>query len=119
MTSFTPRNPRRVRERKKSLQKVSASDGLTAIPSTSRTPSVLTTTAIITAFAMIRPASLDFTYVASIHKYGQSPSIGRSRNALTRSSISAHCRLTWLLEIPVMPTALTSSSTERVETPWK
>jgi hypothetical protein len=49
---------------------------------------------------------------------GQSPSIGRSRNALTRWSISSHRRLTWLLEMPLMPMALTRSSTERVEMPW-
>jgi len=94
MTSFTPRRPRRVSERKNWLQKVSASNGLTAIPSTSRTPSVLTATAIFTAFAATRTASRDFTQVASIHRYGQSPSIGRIRNALTRSSISPHNRLT-------------------------
>jgi hypothetical protein len=88
------------------------------MPSTSRTPSVFTPTAIITATETIRPASRTFMYVASIHKYGQSPSIGRFRNALTRSSISAHRRDTWLLLIPLIPIALTSSSTERVETPW-
>jgi SAM-dependent methyltransferase len=38
--------------------------------------------------------------VASIHRYGQLPSIGRSRKACTRSSMSAHSRDTWLLEIP-------------------
>src|SRR5204862_345546 len=64
------------------------------------------------------PGFPHFTYVASIHRYGQSPSIGRSRNARTRSSISVHSRETWLLLIPPMPIALTSSSTERVETPW-
>ena len=47
-------------------------------------PSVLTPTAIITATETIRPASRTFTYVASIHKDGQSPSIGRSRKACTR-----------------------------------
>ena len=52
------------------------------------------------------------------HRYGQSPSIGRFKNAPTRSSISAHSRETWLLLIPLMPIALTSSSTERVDTPW-
>jgi hypothetical protein len=36
----------------------------------------------------------------------------------TRSSISAHRRLTWLFEMPAMPSALTSSSTLRVEMPW-
>src|SRR5919106_1552098 len=43
--------------------------------------------------------------------------MGRSRKVRTRSSISAHRRLTWLLEMPAMPSALTSSSTERVEMP--
>ena len=38
--------------------------------------------------------------------------------AVTRSSISAQSRLTWLLEMPLMPSALTKSSTERVEIPW-
>jgi hypothetical protein len=37
---------------------------------------------------------------------------------LTRSSISAHSRETWLLLMPLIPIALTNSSTERVETPW-
>jgi hypothetical protein len=44
--------------------------------------------------------------------------MGRFKNASTRSSISAHRRETWLLDIPDMPIALTSSSTDRVETPW-
>jgi hypothetical protein len=35
------------------------------------------------------------------------------RKAVTFSSISSHSRLTWLLEMPVMPMALTRSSTER------
>jgi hypothetical protein len=46
------------------------------------------------------------------------PSSGRSRNAVTRSSISAQSRLTWLFDTPLMPSALTRSSTERVDTPW-
>ena len=33
-------------------------------------------------------------------------------------AISPHSRDTWLLLMPSMPTALTSSSTERVEMPW-
>jgi hypothetical protein len=56
--------------------------------------------------------------VASIHRYGQSPSIGRSRNAFTRTSISSQSRDTWLFEMPLIPIALTRSSTERVEMPW-
>jgi hypothetical protein len=61
MTSFTPRRPRRVSARRKSVQNGSASLGPTAMPSTSRTPSVLTATAIMTALATIRPASRHFT----------------------------------------------------------
>jgi len=104
-------------DNKKSVQKVSASDGPISMPSTSRRPSPLTPTAMITATDTMRPLWRTFRYVASIQRYGQSPSSGRLRNALTFSSISSHSRLTWLLEIPVMPIALTRSSTERVETP--
>ena len=50
MTSLTPRSPRRVSERRKSVQNGSASLGPTAMPSTSRTPSVWTATAIVAAF---------------------------------------------------------------------
>ncbi len=105
MTSLTPRKPRRVSERKKSVQNGSASLGPTATPKTSRIPSVVTPTAIITATETMRPACRTFTYVASIHRYGQSPSSGRLRNAPTRSSMSPHNRDTWLFEIPVMPIA--------------
>jgi hypothetical protein len=42
------------------------------------------------------------------------PSIGRSRKAFTLSSISPQRRLTWLFEMPLMPSALTRSSTDRV-----
>lgn len=41
--------------------------------STTRVPSVLTATAIMTATETIRPISRAFTYVASIHRYGLSP----------------------------------------------
>ena len=61
ITSFTPRSPRRVSERRNSVQKGSASEAPTFMPSTSRTPSVLTRTAIITATETIRPASRIFT----------------------------------------------------------
>ena len=43
-----------------------------------------------------------------------SPVIGRSRKALTRSSMSWHGLDTWLLLIPVSPIACTNSSTRRV-----
>src|SRR6185369_8350291 len=55
--------------------------------------------------------------VASSHRYGHSPSIGRSRKAVTRSSMSLHSLETWLFEMPLSPIAWTSSSTRRVETP--
>lgn len=61
MTSFTPRSPRRMRPLRKLVQKGSASLGPTAMPSTSRTPSLFTPVAIITATDTIRPASRTFT----------------------------------------------------------
>ena len=73
---------------------------------------MLTPTATITATLTMRPALRVLTYVASIHRYGQSPSIGRFRKAPTRPSNSPHSRLTWLLETPagrpdqLAPTAL-------------
>src|SRR5262245_19089515 len=117
ITSLTPLSPRRVSERRNEVQNGSASDGPTSSPSNSRRPSVLTAKAIITATDTILPDWRAFTYVASIHRYGHAPSIGRLRNALTRTSISAHSHDTWLFEMPVMPIAFTRSSTERVETP--
>ena len=61
ITSFTPRSPRRARERRNSVQKVSASDAPIAIPSTSRRPWSLTATATVTATETMRPASRTFT----------------------------------------------------------
>jgi hypothetical protein len=61
MTSLTPRRPRRVSERRNLLQNGSASEGPTAMPSTSRRPSLLTPTAIITATDTILPPSRTFT----------------------------------------------------------
>ena len=55
--------------------------------------------------------------VASSQRYRHSPSIGRSRKALTRSSMSLHSLETWLFEMPARPIACTSSSTRRVDTP--
>jgi hypothetical protein len=56
ITSLTPRSPRRARDRRKSVQKVSASDGPTAMPSTLRRLSALAPTATVTATETIRPA---------------------------------------------------------------
>ncbi len=105
ITSLTPRRPRRASFRRKSVQKVSASEGPTSMPSTSLRPSLFTPTATITATETIRPSWRTFTEVASIQRYGHSPSIGRSRNAPTRSSISWQSRETWLLDTPVPPMA--------------
>ena len=46
---LTPLSPRRARERRKSVQKVSASEAPTAMPRTSRRPWSLTATAMVTA----------------------------------------------------------------------
>jgi hypothetical protein len=61
MTSLTPRKPRRVSERRNSVQNGSASDGPTSMPSASRRPSVFTATAIIAVTDTILPASRIFT----------------------------------------------------------
>jgi hypothetical protein len=47
--------------RRKSTQNVSASEAPIAMPSTSRRPSVLTATAMVTATETMRPASRTFT----------------------------------------------------------
>jgi hypothetical protein len=49
ITSLVPRRPRRARLRRNSVQNGSASLWPTVMPSTSRLPSVLTPTAMITA----------------------------------------------------------------------
>ena len=49
ITSLTPRRPRRVSLRRNSIQKVAASETPISMPSTSRRPSLLTPTAMITA----------------------------------------------------------------------
>ena len=61
ITSSTPSSPRRTSLRRNSVQKVSASEGPTSMPSTSRRPSSLTPTAMITAFETMRLFSRTFT----------------------------------------------------------
>ena len=61
ITSLTPPSPRRVSERRNSVQKVSASEAPIAMPSTSRRPWSLTATATVTATETMRPASRTFT----------------------------------------------------------
>jgi hypothetical protein len=53
--------PRRISERRNSVQNGSASDGPVASPSTSRRPSVLTAAAIIVATDTMRPDWRTFT----------------------------------------------------------
>ena len=55
ITSFTPRRPRRVRLRRKSVQNGSASEAPTCMPSTSRRPSLLAPMAIMAATETMRP----------------------------------------------------------------
>jgi len=54
MMSLTPRSPRRVRFRRKPAQDVSAYEAPMSLPSTSRRPSALTPTAMITATEVMR-----------------------------------------------------------------
>ena len=60
ITSLTPRRPRRRSLRRNSVQKVSASEGPMSMPSTSRRPSALTPTAMITATETMRPLLAHF-----------------------------------------------------------
>jgi hypothetical protein len=57
ITSLTPRRPRSVKLRRNLVRNGSASDGPTAMPSTSRRPSAFAPTAIMTATDMILPPS--------------------------------------------------------------
>jgi hypothetical protein len=61
ITSLTPTSPRRFSRRRNSTQKVSASEAPIAMPRTSRRPSVLTATAMVTATETMRPASRTLT----------------------------------------------------------
>ena len=95
--------------------------GPTFMPITWRCLSVFTATATITATLTDAAglAPLDRRWRRSTGTASRLRSRG-FRNAPTRSSNSAHSRETWLLEMPLMPMALTSSSTEcrrRTNTP--
>lgn len=61
INSFTPRKPRRASLRRNPVPNGSASDGPVSMPSTSRRPSLLTPTAIMTANEMILPFWRNFT----------------------------------------------------------
>jgi hypothetical protein len=75
--------------------------GELAMPRTSRRPSPLTPTAMITATDTMRPLWRTFSRSRRSTDRGQSPSSARLKKAFTFSSISSHSRLTWLLEMPV------------------
>jgi hypothetical protein len=60
-SEITSLMPRRASLRRNSVQKVSASEALIAMPNTSRRPSLLTETATITATETMRPFSRAFT----------------------------------------------------------
>ena len=70
ITSLTPARPRRSSRRRNSTQKVSAAATPLAMPSTSRRPSVLAATAMVTATETIRPASRTFTTTRDVTTSG-------------------------------------------------
>ena len=92
MTSLTPRRPRSASELRKLFQNgLGRADG----DAKNLAPAIgVHGHGIIVAVETMRPASRAFTQVASIHRYGHSPSIGRPRKAFSVSSISATRRLT-------------------------
>jgi hypothetical protein len=51
----------------------------------------------------LRPPPAGALHVGRVDPQTSSPSIGRLRKAFTLSSISWHSRLTWLLEMPLIP----------------
>ena len=57
-----------------------------------------------------------------VEDFGDCGLVGVGDDALdaakAAASISSQSRLTWRLEMPSMPRALTRSSTERAEMPW-
>ncbi len=82
ITSSAPRRPRRARWRRNSVQKFSASEAPIVMPSTSRRPSVLTPTAMITATETPGPprrlAALgwdDPAVLADLHVGGVDPNV--------------------------------------------
>jgi hypothetical protein len=80
-------------------------------------PDARTLVAITTAIATTRPSTHSVMKVASSQTYRYGPSSRRVRKRSTRASSSWQSRLTWLLEMPVIPSAWTRVSTRRVETP--
>jgi hypothetical protein len=116
ITNFTLRNPRRLSERRRLVQNGSASEGLIAIPSTSRTPSVFTATAIILLRRRTRTLRPHGLQVLRIDPQGTTCLL-RTDGWGRRSR--AHRYLDLADPAPAgRLDSFTRSSTERVETPW-
>jgi hypothetical protein len=74
-------------------------------------------TAMTTAMLITRWSCRTLRNVASNQQNGYAPSSLRVRNRSTWVSSAWHSRLTWLFEMPLVPSALTRSSTRLVLTP--
>ena len=116
-TSLTPRSPRRVSLRRNSVQIGSASEVPTS-HAQHLAPSVA-----VDADGDDDGDRHDAPPATDLQVGGVDPQIRPVafdrplQKAFTLPSISSHNRLTWLLEMPVIPIACTRSSTERVDTP--
>ena len=120
VTSLTPHSPRATKERKKALQKAPSSLGPTSKPKTSRSP-----------LCAVHPDGDDHRHgdhpavLADLDVGGVEPDVGVGAfqrlgcgSARPPRRAPRTARETWLLEMPAIPSAFTSSSTLRVETPW-
>ncbi len=119
MTSLTPRRPRRFRLRRNSVQNGSAS----------RAPDLqaehLALALGVHAHRHYHRHADDAPGLARLDVGGVDPQVrpvafdlAVQERADALVELAAQTRLTWLLETPLMPSALTRSSTERVEMPW-
>src|ERR1700728_3840220 len=113
ITSLTPRRPRRASLRRKSVQNVSASEQPTAKPRIFAPSIVIDADGDGDGKRNNTAALTGFDIGCVTPKIGPLASKGRFRKVFTLSSISSHKRLTWLLEIRLIPMACTRSSTER------
>ena len=113
--------PRATRSAKKVFHAAPVSLVATLSPRISRCPSALTPVATSTTAFTTRPFSRTFIVNASAATKVNGPvSVsGRVRNAVTCSSSSAAIRETCDLDSEVIPSACTSLSIRRVETPSK
>jgi len=100
-----------------SLHNGSLSQGPMANPKISRSPVILTASAITRASFTTWCLDLTLRYVASNHTYGYTPSSGLLRKSLTSSSSYLAILEASHLSMPSKPNALTRSSTLRVLTP--